>query len=237
MKKKHQKLSPYLLRKRLARDNFFGLTFTVLVLIFAYIFVLFGAVIGNFLSLDNLFLFDQTVNNFILQVRTPGLVHFFLLVTSLALPQFAIGLSIAFLAFLSLKKKRVFLMPFLVSFLGGVLTNLLSKISLQRGRPLNAIYAESTYSFPSGHSTLAIVLYGFIFYYFWKRRKTRIGKSVVLALGLVLILGIGFSRIYLGVHYFSDVLGGYLLGLIWLCTGIGLAEWRLEERTKGAVII
>ncbi|MFZ4648363.1 MAG: phosphatase PAP2 family protein [Patescibacteria group bacterium] len=236
MKKTRKKISRYLLKKRLARDNFFGLTLTILVVILIYIFVLFGAVIGNYLPLESLMIFDQKVNNFILASRVPSLVNLFFLITAFALPQFAIGMSIAFTAFLSLKKKRVYLMPFLVSFLGGVLTNFLSKISLQRGRPINAIYTESTYSFPSGHSTLAVVLYGFVIYYFWKRTKSRAMKSVILAIGILFILAIGFSRIYLGVHFFSDILGGYLLGLIWLCTGIGLAEWRLEKRSIKLIV-
>ena len=236
MKKPGKKTSNYFLKKRLARDNFFGLTLTLLIIGLAALFFLFGAVIGNFLLLEGLINFDNQVNNFMLAARTPGLVHLFLLITGLALSWFAIGVSIVFIAILFLKKKLVYLMPFLVSFLGGVITNFLSKISFHRIRPIGGVYDESYYSFPSGHSTSAVVLYGFIFYYLWKRAKTRAMKNVILAIGALLILAIGFSRIYLGVHFFSDVLGGYILGIIWLCAGIGLAEWRLEKRSKGVVM-
>lgn len=236
MKKPGKKLSHYFFKKRLARDNFFGLTLTLLIVGLAILFFLFGALIGNFLSLEGLVNFDNQVNNFMLAARASGLVNLFLLITGLALSWFAIGVSIVFIAILFLKKKFVYLMPFLVSFLGGVITNFLSKISFHRIRPSGGVYLEGSYSFPSGHSTLAVVLYGFIFYYFWKQAKTHTMKNVILAIGTLLVLAIGFSRIYLGVHFFSDVLGGYILGIIWLCAGIGLTEWRLEKRSKGIVM-
>lgn len=231
MKNNEQVKARNIFRKRLARDNFFGFKLTVLILIFVYVFGIFGAVIGNFISFEHLFIADRYLDQFVTAARTPSLVHFFLLITSLALIQFVTGISVAFLSFLAMTKKRIiFISPFLVSLLGGVFTNYLSKLSFHRGRPLNAIYFESSFSFPSGHATLAVVLYGFIIYYFWKKTSSRSAKNFLLAFGIVLILAIGFSRIYLGVHYLSDVLGGYLLGIIWLCSGIGLAEWRLEKR-------
>lgn len=233
MQKKHFSKSREIIKKRLARDHFFGLKFTILITIFIYIFGLFVAIIGNFISFEDLFILDDRLNNFVTAARTPGLVKFFLLITSLALPQFVFSFGLAFVAFLAMTKKRLlFVGPFLVSLLGGVTTNLLSKISLQRGRPVNAIYLESSYSFPSGHSTLAVVLYGFLIYYFWKKAHSQASKNLILFVGVALILAIGFSRIYLGVHFLSDVLGGYFLGIVWLCLGIGFAEWRLEKHKK-----
>ncbi len=219
-------------KKRLARDNFFGLALTLLILFLLASFVFFGAIINRVLPFEKMLLLDYQFNIFISSARTAGLVNFFLMITALALPQFVAGISIAFTALLCLKKKRVFLMPFLVTFLGGVLTNFLSKLGFYRGRPLGAVYLENTFSFPSGHSTAAVVLYGFMVYYFWKKTSSKIKKNTILVFGLIIILGIGFSRIYLGMHYLSDVVGGYLLGLLWLCLGIGLAEWRLGKRKK-----
>ena len=84
-----------------------------------------------------------------------------------------------------------------------------------RARPTEvAYYTESGYSFPSGHSATAMTLYGLLGYWL-------VG---ICAIGLILV--VGFSRIYLGVHFLSDVLGGYLVGACWLIVGIVLTEWQ-----------
>ena len=118
-----------------------------------------------------------------------------------------------------------------------MLTNFLGKFLIRRLRPVEPVYLESSYSFPSAHSTLAVVLYGFIFYYLWRQTKKRSQKNLILVLGILLILAIGFSRIYLGVHFFTDVAGGYFLGLAWLCGGIGLVEWRRKKRIQKMLIV
>ena len=224
-------------RQRLARDNFFGLKLTIILVILAYIFVAFAAVVGGFVGFQDVFVLDSRIDALMVAMRTPGLVTFFLMVTSLALPQFAAGVGAALaVILLAYQKKRLFFWPFIISFGGGIITNYLSKLSLERSRPAGAVYSESGYSFPSGHATTAVVLYGFIIYYLLRKNISRAAKNFVVVFGVILILAIGFSRLYLGVHFFSDVIGGYLLGLVWLCAGIGLAEWHLDKRSKGVII-
>lgn len=100
-----------------------------------------------------------------------------------------------------------------------------------RERPLQvAYYPETGYSFPSGHSATAMVLYGLLAYWLIRgqhRTKNWVMIGVV-AVGLIGI--VGFSRIYLGVHFLSDVLGGYLLGICWLIVGVVLTEWQRTHR-------
>lgn len=100
---------------------------------------------------------------------------------------------------------------------GGVLLNLLLKNIFQRPRPdfSNVFYHESGYSFPSGHAMLSVLFYGITAYLIVKEGfswKTRI-RSISAAFTLSLL--IGFSRIFLGVHYLTDVLGGWAAGLTW----------------------
>lgn len=71
------------------------------------------------------------------------------------------------------------------------------------------------YSFPSGHSIISVSFYGYLMTYFIEHSK----KNILFLPGVFFILGIGFSRIYLGVHYFSDVLAGYSLGALTLEIG------------------
>ena len=80
---------------------------------------------------------------------------------------------------------------------------------------------ESTFSFPSGHATIAISFYGFVFYLLFKRYKF-FGKIVVVPAAILVGLLIGLSRIYLGAHFISDVLSGYLVGILWLIIAIAL---------------
>lgn len=81
------------------------------------------------------------------------------------------------------------------------------------------------YSFPSGHSIISVSFYGYLITYILEHTK----KTWLIILGVLFILGIGFSRIYLGVHYFSDVLAGYSLGALTL--GIGSILRRKEKIT------
>lgn len=231
-----KKLSYYFFKKRLLRDNLFALVLGLLIIGFIYLFFFFGAAIGNLLILEDLIKFDHQLHSDLLSARTPSLINFFLLITNLASAWFVVSASIAFVLFLFFNKKKNYLLPFFISLLGGIITNFFSKFLLRRLRPIEPVYTEISYSFPSAHSTIAIVLYGFIFYYFWQQAKKRSTKNLILVFGILLILAIGFSRIYLGVHFFSDVVGGYLLGLAWLCGGIGLAQWRLKKRSQKMII-
>lgn len=95
--------------------------------------------------------------------------------------------------------------------------NLTVKNIFQRPRPIEYRLIEETgYSFPSGHSMASMAFYGFIIYLIYKNVKNKYIKWVSIILLSILILSIGFSRIYLGVHYTSDVLGGFLLSIAYL---------------------
>ena len=115
--------------------------------------------------------------------------------------------------------------------LGGVsLFVQLGKRTFDRARPQQvAYYPEVGYSFPSGHSAVAMTLYGLLAYWAIRRLHTTTARVLVGIGAACLILAVGFSRIYLGVHFLSDVLGGYLLGIGWLSVGIILSEWQQKK--------
>jgi undecaprenyl-diphosphatase len=98
-----------------------------------------------------------------------------------------------------------------------------------RSRPdVLRLVTENSYSFPSAHSLVSICFYGIIIYLVIKMLK---GKSryIVTSLLVLLIILIGLSRIYLGVHYFSDIIGGYCIGFIWLIVCIRLIKRFLKQ--------
>ena len=125
-----------------------------------------------------------------------------------------IGLSIFLLVVI--KNKRIPISIFLNLGLSA-LTNFTLKQLLQRERPMGyRIIDESGYSLPSGHSMVSMAYYGFLIYLIYKYVKNKYIKWTLIVLLSLLIVNIGVSRIYLGVHYTSDVIAGFLVAITYL---------------------
>jgi undecaprenyl-diphosphatase len=122
-----------------------------------------------------------------------------------------------------------------VSTSGSIVLTTLLKAIFERSRPelFDSGYTASFYSFPSGHATLAVGFYGTLTLLLAYRLRGY-ARWLVAACGVSLVLLIGFSRLYLGVHYPTDVLAGYLAALLWLVfVGVAYASW-LSVRGLGA---
>ncbi len=115
--------------------------------------------------------------------------------------------------------------------LGSSILNLLLKLGFQRARPdLHRLVEITGYSFPSGHSMAAFSFYGVLAYLLWRHIPSNTGRWMLVIIATVMILSIGISRIYLGVHYPSDILGGYLAACTWLALLVGSYERRMGKR-------
>lgn len=115
-----------------------------------------------------------------------------------------------------IKNKKIGLSIFSNLVIITVLNQLLKRI-LQRPRPTEfRIIEETGYSFPSGHSMVSMAFYGYLIYLIYKYVENRYVKWISIVLLSILICAIGVSRIYLGVHYTSDVLGGFLISVSYL---------------------
>lgn len=98
-----------------------------------------------------------------------------------------------------------------------VLLNQALKFAIQRPRPEGFRLVDATgFSFPSGHSMVAMAVFGLLAWYVWRYEKNPRRRAVLLVLLGFVVVMVGVSRIYLGVHYASDVLGGFCMSLIWL---------------------
>lgn len=142
----------------------------------------------------------------------------------------AVFLSIATIALLLLiKNKKIGLSIFSNIVIITILNQLLKKI-LRRPRPTEfRIVEETGYSFPSGHSMVSMAFYGYLIYLIYRYIKNKYIKWSLIVLLSILICLIGISRIYLGVHYTSDVLGGFLLSISYLVVYISLIKKILSE--------
>jgi membrane-associated phospholipid phosphatase len=92
------------------------------------------------------------------------------------------------------------------------------KLGFRRDRPFfpDPLATESTFSFPSGHALVSLAVYGSIALVLARRLTSRIQRALLLGATALLVIAIGFSRLYLGVHFLSDVLAGYAAGAAWL---------------------
>ena len=115
-----------------------------------------------------------------------------------------------------IKDKKISFSIFLNLILVGLINQILKHI-VQRPRPTEyRIIDEKGYSFPSGHSMASVAFYGFLIYLIYKNIKNKYLKYILIALLFALIMSIGISRIYLGVHYPSDVIAGFLVAISYL---------------------
>ena len=171
-------------------------------LIFIVITIL--VVTNNTTSLDN------KIYQSLIQLRCPFFDAFFKTITEFANPIPVIALLALFGIFLKRNDEILLSTNVLVT----LLMNQILKNIIQRPRPSHLrLIKESGYSYPSGHSMVAACLYATLIYIILKRIKNKVIKRTLIVLLTILIVLIGCSRIYVGVHYPSDVLGGYFLSL------------------------
>lgn len=163
--------------------------------------------------------FDHRALEWIATVRTEDLTGAMRFVTTLGDTYVAVFFALLFVFLSIVKRTYSLLASFLIAVLGAILTADWLKIYFERPRPVDGLAETIGFAFPSGHATTAFAVYGFLAILLIRMLETRVQKYLVaLSLG-ILVFTIGFSRIYLGVHYPTDVLAGFAIGAIWLFIG------------------
>ena len=150
-----------------------------------------------------------------------------LFITFLGKHQFLIPANLILIFyFLLITKQNWFSIRVITIAISSLVLMLLLKQLFQRKRPLSPLLkAAKGLSFPSGHAIMAVTFYGLLIYILQHTIEVDWMKWIVTMLVIVLILLIGFSRIYLRVHYASDVLGGFIIGLLWLLLSLAILKW------------
>ena len=158
--------------------------------------------------------------NFVEQIRSPFLTIFFKAVTTMGEWSFVLGVLVLISFFFIIKKRFRYDLILWLATIGGLGTAFVFKEIFHRSRPIGGLIAETSSSFPSAHSVTSIAFYAFIFYLLAINAKGYFSKYLLISLMFLVPVLLGFSRLYLGVHYLSDVLAGYAIGDVWFLIGV-----------------
>lgn len=157
---------------------------------------------------------DDKIYNLLILMQSQGIKGTMIFVSFLGSALTLIILSIAFVILIKEKKYSLFIA---LNLAFSYAVNEFLKHIIRRPRPERIqIITEKGYSFPSGHSMVSFAYYGFLIYLIYKNIKNNKIKFPLMIFLSLLILFIGASRVYLGVHYVTDVLGGFIVGFIYL---------------------
>ncbi|MEX2462390.1 MAG: phosphatase PAP2 family protein [Paenibacillaceae bacterium] len=188
----------------------------------SFLFAIGFGLIALFISDKKIVNFDNRISAYIQGLQSVGLtsvMKFFTFIGSGTVV--AIIVIIVMILFYVVLKHRSELVLFIGVVIGSALLNVVLKVVFHRARPtIKRLIEESGYSFPSGHSMAAFTLYGILTFLLWKHISSSKGRSLFIIFSIMMTTLIGVSRIYLGVHYPSDVLGGFLASGTWLIFSI-----------------
>lgn len=181
----------------------------------------FARIAEDYLTNDPLARWDVSFAHWLSGERSTLGIDVFRVLTFFGSPAVVLAIATVVCVVLYRRRKLVAaaLLPLVLA--GGELLNLILKLSFHRARPEVGFVQLDTYSFPSGHAMISTAAYGALAYLAWSHLGMR-GRLVLTAGTVIFVALIGFSRLYLGAHYLSDVLAGAVGGTFWLAVAIAL---------------
>jgi undecaprenyl-diphosphatase len=184
-----------------------------LILISIISLILFLIILLDVLTTKQLIKLDLSIYKNILRIQTPILTPGFILITNFGNTIPLIILTTILSIFLLIRKKYAHFILLIASMSLGVILELSIKLLIHRLRPEQALIDITRFSFPSGHATMATIFFTILLYALIEKKSKKV-KIILTITAILIIFLISFSRIYLGVHWFSDVLGGIVLGIL-----------------------
>ena len=206
------------LQARLSREGFLGLYLTLAILLLLAASGLFGAIVKEVVTGAPITVIDVRFSAW-LEAHPVALVVLLMRLVSELHSNWVIGIvTVALSAYWWIKGLRDRVLVFMSAVFGGMLLNEILKLLFLRPRPKfdHPYLALTTYSFPSGHTLIATVFYGALAWLILSRSNEWRWRLVAVAIPLLMVPLVGFSRVYLGAHYLSDVLGAIAEGAAWL---------------------
>ncbi len=183
---------------------------------------------------QEVFAFDETILLWINKFANPVMDQVMLTLTRLGDPEIVVPLTCIGVVWLWWRWRWRIAAIFAINCIGGALLSTGFKLIFGKERPAlwSQLITENSYSFPSGHALGSMVLYGFLAYLLVQRFQSH--RWLIYGIATLLIGSIGLSRIYLGIHWPTDVVAGYSIGFLWLSLCIGL--FQLETKRSGRPI-
>jgi membrane-associated phospholipid phosphatase len=214
------------LQARLAPEGLFGLHLTIGAVILVGAGWLFGGIAEDLITGDPLILVDELISEWFRSHATPRFamgMHFASALGSTA----TVSILFALMGCVLLWKRLWYWLLGLVSVVaGGMLLNVMLKDLFGRARPgwADPLMALADSSFPSGHTMMATIIYGFMATYLMLRIRSWPARFLIAIITVTLVFLVALSRMYLGAHYLSDVLGAMAAGMAWLALCLTTAE-------------
>jgi undecaprenyl-diphosphatase len=232
LRQRHPKAWSFVAR-RFAATEYLGLHLTVGLLLSLGALWLFGGIAEDIIHHDPLIQFDLTIADALHRHASAPLVAVAKGVTVLGSPVFIAAWGLVVVGLLIARRQYLLLGGWLAALVGGSLLDVALKRVFHRTRPVwdVPLLTAAGWSFPSGHAMGSLVAYGILAYLLVRETHSRRRRWGIIGSAVLLVLLVGLTRMYLGVHYFSDVMGGYAAGVVWLAACItGLEVVRRRPR-------
>ncbi|TSD02923.1 MAG: PA-phosphatase-like phosphoesterase [Parcubacteria group bacterium Athens0714_16] len=222
------------MKKVLNIINFADIPIHVFTAVILYAFFLLLGMVQGYLVNNPLVLFDVRITNFFYIFRNETFLNIFYFITLFAESLVVIALSTILSIFFWFNKQHIYVFFLWLTLAVGEGIAIVSKYLFHIERPalfLRAVVANS-FSFPSGHATSVVLFYGFLVYLIFRNYESLKIRAIAFLSFLSLVVLVDLSRLYLGVHYFSDVIAGNLVGFATLILLIEISEWFITKKLK-----
>jgi membrane-associated phospholipid phosphatase len=230
------------LQARLTPGGYFGLHLTIGVLVLALGVWGFTQVVDELREREWRARADTVLAEFLNERASPGVTRVMLAITALGAPGVVLAVSAVMAVAMARQRDAYGVMGIVLAVPAGLLVNTVIKHTFDRGRPtLEPILTlASGFSFPSGHTAGATLLYGFLAVHLARRARDWNARAALVVLALLVIGLVAMSRVYLAVHYLTDVLAAMAGSAAWLAialTGVESLRIARERRMGGAAAI
>lgn len=215
------------IRMRFSTDDHLGLQLTLGLLLTVAAAWVFAALAEDVETADRITVLDLQLANWLHAHATPALTHAMLAVSTLHGVVSISIMTVVLAAFLNYRRERGWLLALVLAVPGGMLLNTVLKDVFKRARPhfVDPIVTLSTYSFPSGHAAGSALFYGLLAAFLIAHTHSNARRAAIAILALLLVVLVAASRMYLGAHYFSDVVAAIFESVAWLAlcvTGVNV---------------
>ncbi len=210
-----------------------GLPLTLMAAAALYLAAMLSGLTEDILEAHGTVLLDDRINTLLATFRVQPLISIFGWITDLGSSEGVVSAAVIATGFLWAQQRGWMAVAMWLTCIGALASTTIGKFLIGRHRPpLDVADTIMTPSFPSGHATIALAIYGFLAYAITRGVPSPRKRFEIAYWTATLIVLIGFSRIFLGFHYVTDVIGGFLVGGFWLLVGFIFAESNLGRQTR-----